>query len=63
MHMAFESRLHIQFWFVCTEDRAQWFPEVRNMSQNHFQVLNGKFQETWWCIFPEWKMVFTKTLF
>ena len=24
--------LYIPFWFVCTEDRAQWFPVVRNMS-------------------------------
>ena len=44
---------YIPFWFVCTEDRVQWFPVVRNMSQNCFQVLNGKFQETRWCTFPE----------
>ena len=38
--------LYIPFWFVCTKDRAQWFPVVRNILQNCFQVLNGKFQKT-----------------
>ena len=47
--------LYVPFWFVCTEDRAQWFPVVRNMSQNCFQVLNGKFQETRWCKFQKSK--------
>ena len=38
--------LYVPFWFVCTEDQAQWFPGKGNMSQSCFQVLNGKFQET-----------------
>ena len=38
--------LYVRFWFVNTEDRAQWFPAVENMSPTRFQVLNGEFSET-----------------
>ena len=50
--------LYIPFRFVCTEDRAQWFPVVGNMSQTCFQVLSGEFSETRWCLFPLWKLYF-----
>ena len=45
-----------------TEDRAQWPPVVRNMSQRCFQLLKGEFSEARWCIFPEGKLISMKTV-
>ena len=38
--------LYVHFLFVFTEDRAQWPPVVRNMSQRCFQLSSSKEYDT-----------------
>ena len=54
--------LYVHFLFVYAEDRAQWPPVVRNMSQRCFQLLKGEFSEARWCIFPEGRLISMKTV-